>query len=188
MTWGSCPRCGRSVWFTTKNGKINPTHVRWHCLERAQEAPTDVGGPTAKSGPSPLALPPRDGLIEDAPNAFIEEPWAVLRAGVGAAQEPYSIINGRANGISMDALAQQMAKARVDRNMTQGQLAERLGVKQSMISMIETGEVTGDAEDETARYSEALGKRIRSWIDSGAGPRKKSPRGPYAKQRVTIKR
>jgi len=91
-----------------------------------------------------------------------------------------------ATNSNADSIAHRMAKARVDRGMTQGQLADRLGVKQSMVSMIETGEVTRDADEETERYSEGLEKRIRSWIDSGAGPTKKSPRGPYAKKRTTI--
>jgi len=83
-----------------------------------------------------------------------------------------------------DGLAARMQKARIDRNMTQGQLAERLRVRQSMVSMIENGEEVEDG----VKYSDELASRIKSWIDSGAGPAKKSPRGPYAKQRVTIKR
>lgn len=86
-----------------------------------------------------------------------------------------------------DALAQRMTKARVDRGMTQGQLADRLGVKQSMVSMIETGEVRDD-EEASSSYSDGLQQRIKSWIDSGAGPTKDSPRGPYAKKRTTIQK
>ena len=75
-------------------------------------------------------------------------------------------------------LATRMAKARTDRGMTQGQLAEKLGVRQAMVSMIETGE---------AEYGEDLGKRIKTFIDSGAGPATKPPRGPY-KDGVSQKR
>ncbi len=73
-------------------------------------------------------------------------------------------------------LAAKMAKARKERNVTQGQLADRLHIKQAMVSMIEGGE---------AEYSTELAGRIRSWIDSGAGALKKSARGPY-KTRSTI--
>jgi len=76
-----------------------------------------------------------------------------------------------------DNLRQRMAKARLERGVTQAQLAERLHVKQAMISMIEAGE---------ADYSQELAGRIRGWIDSGAGAPKKSPRGPYHKTRSTI--
>ena len=76
-----------------------------------------------------------------------------------------------------------MAHARVERNMTQAQLANRLHVAQSMVAMLENNE---DLEDEV-RYSDKLGQRIKAWIDSGEGAPKKSARGPY-KQRNTIKR
>ena len=82
-----------------------------------------------------------------------------------------------------DSLVTRMMKARVDRNMTQVQLAEALHVRQSMIAMMENGEETETGE----LYGDSLGKRIEAWIASGAGPKKKSPRGPY-KQRNTIKR
>ena len=75
-------------------------------------------------------------------------------------------------------LAAAMEKARKDRGVTQGQLAERLHVKQAMVSMIESGE---------AEYSEELAGRIRGWIDSGAGPLTPPKRGPY-KTRTTIQR
>lgn len=58
--------------------------------------------------------------------------------------------------------------------MTQAQLADVLGVKQAMVSMIEKGE-----EDP----SDDLLKRIRSWIDSGRGVRMKAPRGPRGSYR-----
>lgn len=73
-------------------------------------------------------------------------------------------------------LAKKMEAARKERGVTQGQLAERLHVKQAMISMIEGGE---------AEYGEELAGRIRGWIESGAGAPKKSARGPY-KVRTTI--
>lgn len=73
-------------------------------------------------------------------------------------------------------LATAMEKARKERGVTQGQLADRLHIKQAMISMIETGE---------ADYGSELAGRIQGWIDSGAGASKKSARGPY-KVRTTI--
>ena len=75
------------------------------------------------------------------------------------------------------AIGSRMAKARTDRGVTQVELAKRLGVRQAMVSMIEAGE---------AEYSDELGKRIKSWIDSGEGPKEKAPRGPYAKARTTL--
>ena len=78
-------------------------------------------------------------------------------------------------------LAAKMAKARVERGVTQGQLAERFHIRQSMLSMIETGEENESPE---------LAGRMRAWIDSGAGAQKKSPRGPRGnyerKTRTTI--
>ncbi len=76
-------------------------------------------------------------------------------------------------------LGNRMAKARVDRGVTQGDLAKRLGVRQAMVSMIESGE---------AEYSEDLAGRIKTFINSGAGPTQKSPRGPYNKARTTLPR
>lgn len=76
----------------------------------------------------------------------------------------------------------EMAKARTERGMSKEQLAEKLGVRQAMVSMIETGE---------AEYSDELGKRIKTFIDSGAGPATKPARGPYKdgvsqKKRTTL--
>lgn len=68
----------------------------------------------------------------------------------------------------MDLLA-RMAKARVDRKMTQAQLADRLGVKQAMVSMMEKGEEVPGGD---------LVKRIKAWLDSGQGARVSAPRGP----------
>lgn len=73
-------------------------------------------------------------------------------------------------------LAKRMESARKERGVTQGQLADRLHIKQAMVSMIESGE---------AEYGEELAGRIRGWIDSGAGALKKAARGPY-KTRSTI--
>ncbi len=73
-------------------------------------------------------------------------------------------------------LASRIEKARKERGMTQGQLAERMHMKQSMVSMIESGEEA---------ISQELAGRMKAWIDSGAGPAKKSARGPY-KTRTTI--
>ena len=75
-------------------------------------------------------------------------------------------------------LAGAMKKARLERGVTGTQLAERLHIKQAMVSMIESGE---------AEYSEELAGRIRGWIDSGAGPLTPPKRGPY-KTRTTIQR
>lgn len=83
--------------------------------------------------------------------------------------------------MSSDPRAQRMKTARLERNMTQIQLADRLGVRQSMVSMIESGEVTEDARDATDQYGGALAKRIDAWIESGSGPTKKTVRGPYKK-------
>lgn len=77
-----------------------------------------------------------------------------------------------------DTFGQRVAKARKDRGMTQAQLAERLHVKQSMVSMIETDE---------AEYSDELRKVIKQWLDSGAGATAKPTRGPYkVQQRSTL--
>lgn len=76
-----------------------------------------------------------------------------------------------------DTLGTRVARARVDRGMTQAQLAERLRVKQSMISMLEADE---------AEPGDGLRKVIKQWLDSGAGPRAKPSRGPYHKTRTTI--
>lgn len=74
-------------------------------------------------------------------------------------------------------LGPKMEKARLERGMTQGQLASKLGVRQAMVSMIEAGE---------AEYSDELGGRIKTWVESGGGPPTKSARGPYTKKRTTI--
>ena len=71
-------------------------------------------------------------------------------------------------------LIERMTKTRIDRKMTQLQLADRLGVKQAMVSMLESGEEP---------LSDGLASRIKGWIDSGAGPRLKSPRGPRGNYR-----
>ncbi len=72
----------------------------------------------------------------------------------------------------------RVSDARKNRNMTQGQLANHLGVRQAMVSMLETGE---------AEPSDELRARVNEWIASGRGPRQKSPRGPYRKKaRITL--
>ncbi len=81
-------------------------------------------------------------------------------------------------------LGARMKQARIDRGMTQPQLAEVLHVRQSMVSMIESGEEVDDG----VAYSDELAKAIKAWIASGAGPKKKSPRGPYSKSRTTLPR
>jgi ribosome-binding protein aMBF1 (putative translation factor) len=65
---------------------------------------------------------------------------------------------------------QRIAAARKDRNMTQGQLANELRIKQATLSMIESGEL---------EPSDDMRRSIKAWIDSGKGPREKAPRGPY---------
>jgi hypothetical protein len=72
-----------------------------------------------------------------------------------------------------------MTKARLDRDVTQAQLAERLGVRQSVVSMLESGEMSLPGD---------LGDRIKAWIDSGAGAKRKAPRGPRGnyKKRSTV--
>jgi transcriptional regulator with XRE-family HTH domain len=81
------------------------------------------------------------------------------------------------------ALGARLAEVRKERGVTQADLAKRLGVRQAMVSMIETNE---------AEYGEDLARRIKTFIDSGAGATQKSPRGPYkdgetrVKQRTTL--
>jgi DNA-binding XRE family transcriptional regulator len=60
--------------------------------------------------------------------------------------------------------------------MTQGQLAEYLRVRQATVSMLESDEL---------EPSDGLAEMIERWLASGAGPRKKSERGPY-KTRSTL--
>lgn len=75
-------------------------------------------------------------------------------------------------------LSKRMKRARVERDMTQPQLAEVLGIGQPMLSMIEDGDKVPSSE---------LEKRISAWLASGRGPRVKSARGPYRKGRTTIR-
>lgn len=74
------------------------------------------------------------------------------------------------------SLARRMVSARIERKMTQPQLAEVLGIGQPMLSMI---------EDEVKPIGGELEKRINAWLASGRGPRVKSARGPYNKSRKT---
>ncbi len=73
-------------------------------------------------------------------------------------------------------LPERMRKARIDRGMTQRELADYLHVKQAAVSMIESGEDHPD---------EGLSSRISSWIGSGGAPKTSTPRGPY-KKRATL--
>jgi transcriptional regulator with XRE-family HTH domain len=68
------------------------------------------------------------------------------------------------------AIGDRMRKARLDRGMTQPQLAKYLRVGQAMLSMIESGE---------AEASDDLARRISDWIASGKGPQEQAKRGPY---------
>ncbi len=78
----------------------------------------------------------------------------------------------------MSDLPKRMKRARLDREMTQPQLAEVLGVGQPMVAMIEKGEEEPGGK---------LAERINAWLASGRGPRVKSARGPYNKGRSTIR-
>lgn len=79
-------------------------------------------------------------------------------------------------------LPDRMVRARLDRKMTQAQLADVLGVRQSMVAMFE-----GNAD--AARPSDDFIKRVEAWIASGRGSRIKAPRGPRGsyKARRTIR-
>ena len=68
----------------------------------------------------------------------------------------------------MATIGERLAKARVDRNVTQKQLAAHLHISQAALSMIETGEL--DPEDGTWRL-------IDGWIKSGGGVTIQAPRG-----------
>lgn len=77
----------------------------------------------------------------------------------------------------MSDLPKRMRRARLDRNMTQPQLAEVLGIGQPMVAMIEKGEEEPGGK---------LAERIGAWLASGRGARMKSARGPYKRGRTTI--
>lgn len=68
-------------------------------------------------------------------------------------------------------LGRSLRTKRLERDVTQAQVAKALGTQQSMIAMVEDGSV------EPA--DELLGK-IRRWIASGHTPGK-AKRGPYKK-------
>lgn len=78
-------------------------------------------------------------------------------------------------------LGERVTRARLERGMTQGQLAERLHVKQASISMLESGEL---------EPTEGLASQLKAWLASGAGPKNPAPRGPreHYKKRSTIQR
>ncbi len=56
-------------------------------------------------------------------------------------------------------LGERVRKARRDANMTQGELSERLGVSQGVVSNVETGVSTIDAPD-LPHWAEVLSKPI----------------------------
>lgn len=72
----------------------------------------------------------------------------------------------------VDSLASQLRKARLERNVTQPQLAAMLGCSHEMISRIESGE-----------RDPGLGllPKIQKWIASGKGAPTPAPKGPYRK-------
>ena len=82
------------------------------------------------------------------------------------------------NATGPTKLAARVAAARKERGMTEKQLAERMHVRQSMISMFESG------EDEVG---EELAGRLKQWIDSGAGPSAPAKRGPYKDTKTTAR-
>ncbi len=64
--------------------------------------------------------------------------------------------------------------------MTEVQLAAKLGIRQSAVSMLEHGELDPD---------DGLTARLKAWLASGGGAPKgaqKAKRGPYKRERVTI--
>jgi transcriptional regulator with XRE-family HTH domain len=65
-------------------------------------------------------------------------------------------------------LGQRLSSARVERNVTQKQLAQHFHVQHSTISMVESGEL---------EPSEGLVKLIKDWIASGKGITMSAPRG-----------
>lgn len=65
-------------------------------------------------------------------------------------------------------IGEELAKVRVQRNVTQKQIADHFRVSHSMISMVETGEL---------ECPEGLATLIRNWIKSGGGVTISAPRG-----------
>lgn len=72
------------------------------------------------------------------------------------------------------SLVERMKRARLERDMTEAQLAQALRVRQSAVSMVESGEL---------EVSQELAKNIEAWIASGKGA-PKTKRGPYQKRRT----
>lgn len=68
------------------------------------------------------------------------------------------------------SLAAELARVRKERNVTQGQLAAYLHVKQATVSMFESGELEITPE---------LSARISEWVRSGKGVTNGAPRGAY---------
>lgn len=60
-----------------------------------------------------------------------------------------------------DTIARQMRRTRLDRKLTQAQLADMLGVSQEMVSQIESG--TKDVPDE-------LRPIVQRWVATGKTP------------------
>lgn len=80
----------------------------------------------------------------------------------------------------MATLGERLRRARLERDVTEAQLAARLGIRQSALSMLESGEM---------EPGDDLASRAKAWISSGSGaggPSNKAARGPYRKARRTI--
>ena len=67
-------------------------------------------------------------------------------------------------------IGRRLRKARLERNITQTQLASVLGCSQEMIVFIENGQ---------KEPGMVLLPKINKWISSGAGGKGVAPRGPY---------
>jgi transcriptional regulator with XRE-family HTH domain len=71
-------------------------------------------------------------------------------------------------------LGERIRKARRDANLTQGDLADKLGVSQGVISNVETGISTIDAPD-LPRWADALNKPIMYfYLDEAIAPRERA--------------
>lgn len=80
----------------------------------------------------------------------------------------------------MATLGDRLRRARIERGVTEAELATRLGIRQSAVSMLEAGEM---------EPSDDLVTRVKAWLASGGGTTKagrKSGRGPYRKGRATL--
>ncbi|MBI1281392.1 MAG: helix-turn-helix domain-containing protein [Anaerolineaceae bacterium] len=71
-------------------------------------------------------------------------------------------------------LGERIRKARRDANMTQGELSERLGISQGVISNVETGVSTIDAPD-LPLWAEILNKPIMYFfVEEDADPQERA--------------